>query len=241
MSINEFNNPKFRELYKKTPITFPYVVFPKLLELLGDIKGKKVLDLGCGWGNFSLMLANKGANVTGIDISKERIEECKKLYGDVQNINFSVGDASNLINQKNKMFDVIIMNMVFIEIESKEKIKRILDEVSRVIKKEGVFLFTDIHPADRIVSKTTTREHKFLPDFSYFKNGTKFKSKVLLNDGSFIEFTDFNWTLETYTTLINEAGFYIYRIIEPKPIPSSPQIFKDYPFPKYLLFCCKKF
>lgn len=46
--------------------------------LLGEIKGKKVLDYGCGGGENSLLLAARGANVTGIDISPELVEIARR-------------------------------------------------------------------------------------------------------------------------------------------------------------------
>lgn len=45
---------------------------------LGDIAGKEVLDLGCGTGWFSVILAKKGAMVTGVDISPEAIAIARK-------------------------------------------------------------------------------------------------------------------------------------------------------------------
>ena len=46
--------------------------------LLGEIKGKKVLDYGCGVGENSLLLASRGAEVTGIDISPELVEMARR-------------------------------------------------------------------------------------------------------------------------------------------------------------------
>jgi len=44
------------------------------LKLLGDVKGKSVLDIGCGSGRLVRKLTDKGANVTGVDISEEQIK-----------------------------------------------------------------------------------------------------------------------------------------------------------------------
>ena len=45
MKIADFNDKKMIEKYVKTPISHPYIIFPKLLELLGDIKDKRILDM----------------------------------------------------------------------------------------------------------------------------------------------------------------------------------------------------
>ena len=57
------------------------VIAPNLLRLLGEVKGKNFLDLACGQGFFSRLLDSKGANVTGVDISKELIEYAKRKGG----------------------------------------------------------------------------------------------------------------------------------------------------------------
>jgi 2-polyprenyl-3-methyl-5-hydroxy-6-metoxy-1,4-benzoquinol methylase len=48
------------------------------LRLLGDLRGKKVLDVGCGEGTNSILLAKLGARVSGIDISPKSIELCQR-------------------------------------------------------------------------------------------------------------------------------------------------------------------
>ena len=54
------------------------VVYPNLLRLLGDIKGKHVLDLACGQGQFSTLLAEAGVAGIGVDIGKELIAIAEK-------------------------------------------------------------------------------------------------------------------------------------------------------------------
>ncbi len=52
----------------------PLGILPSLLELLGDITGRHVLDAGCGEQYLARVLAARGANVTGIDLSPHQVE-----------------------------------------------------------------------------------------------------------------------------------------------------------------------
>src|SRR3989344_7663868 len=54
------------------------VILPNLLRLLGEVKGKKILDVACGTGYFSKKLAELGASVTGTDVSPELIAKAKQ-------------------------------------------------------------------------------------------------------------------------------------------------------------------
>ncbi|WP_457624233.1 class I SAM-dependent methyltransferase, partial [Persephonella sp.] len=61
------------EKYEKHADFVPRLAFP-LIDLLGDIKGKKILDVGCGDGTLTLELVNRGADVIGIDSSPEMVK-----------------------------------------------------------------------------------------------------------------------------------------------------------------------
>src|SRR5258706_13174405 len=57
---------------------------PVMLEQCSDVEGLRVLDLGCGEGRFSRMVAERGARVTGIDLTPEmgRIARDRRVGGD---------------------------------------------------------------------------------------------------------------------------------------------------------------
>lgn len=54
---------------------------PVMLDLCGDVRGHRILDLGCGEGRFCRMLANRGASVTGIDPIAEMIRASRERGG----------------------------------------------------------------------------------------------------------------------------------------------------------------
>ncbi|MBU4266715.1 MAG: class I SAM-dependent methyltransferase [Candidatus Altiarchaeales archaeon] len=240
MEVSDYKNPEFLERYKKTPLLHPFVVFPSLLDIFGDVENKKILDLGCGSGDFAQLLAERGADVVGVDISEKWIEICKKEHANAQNLNFFVADGSNLEQLADESFDFVVMNMVLLNVPTKEKVQQIFKEVSRVLKKSGELVFTDLNPLGLMIEKTTAETQTYLPGFSYFKDGSKFKSKVLLTDGSEIEFVDLHWTLETYTCCLSDAEMYLYRIIEPQPVKEAPAVLKDYGIPEHIILVCRK-
>jgi ubiquinone/menaquinone biosynthesis C-methylase UbiE len=107
-----------------------------------DVSGLDVLDVGCGHGGGLNLLYNKIGckSATGIDISPENIDFCKKVYKD--SMSFFVGDAESLPFD-NDMFDVVF------NIESAHcypNYQKFLSEAVRVLRPGGFFLSTDILP-----------------------------------------------------------------------------------------------
>ena len=215
-----------------------YAQRPAILKLLEDISKKTILDLGCGSGKFSQILANKGAKVDAADISEEWIKKAKSKFKEV---NFFTADSSNLNMIKDNTYDIVLMKLVFLNIKDKEKVEKTFHEVSRVLKNGGDFIFTDLHPLCLMIKDTGTERQNHLENFSYFKDGSQFKSDVLMSDEKTrMQFTDTHWTLNTYTRLINESDLVINQIIEPEPIKESPEAIKNTKVPEFIIFHCKK-
>lgn len=78
------------------------------INLMPDLKDKKVLDMGCGEGESLEYLYKKGASeVWGIDISREQIKKAQKRFPSFKN-NFYVSPMENEINIPNSYFDYIV-------------------------------------------------------------------------------------------------------------------------------------
>ena len=99
--------------------------------------GEKALDLGCGTGIYSIWLARKGLNVTGVDISANMLEIAKEKAASVPlPIDFVHSDIHRLPFE-DETFDLVVANIVF---EFVENPKQVLQEGLRVLKRGGRFV-----------------------------------------------------------------------------------------------------
>lgn len=106
---------------------------------LGDVKNKRILELGCGEGIYLEIIARMGGDIFGQDISQEYIDEGLKSLRD-KNFNpvMKAGNAAKILFEDN-YFDGVITADFFEHISYEEKIK-IVSEVYRVLKPGGVFV-----------------------------------------------------------------------------------------------------
>ncbi|MGB3608038.1 MAG: class I SAM-dependent methyltransferase [Psychroserpens sp.] len=112
----------------------------RFIEMLGSIKGKKVLDIGSGFGNAALNLAQLGASVTSIDISPNLIKGCKyRAEKNNLDVDFQVMDAQNL-KFEDEAFDIILG---YRTIHHLQDINTFLLGSKRCLKKGGFVLFVE--------------------------------------------------------------------------------------------------
>lgn len=111
------------ELLAEEPLSFPLSSNERGEKLLGflqrtidlDVRGKRVLDVGCAYGGLSMALAGAGAEVHAVDVSSKFIEYAKANSADVADIHPEVADASSVTMRKlyePRSFDLIVMNDV---------------------------------------------------------------------------------------------------------------------------------
>jgi len=99
-----------------------------------------VLDLGCGYGRVAARLAEKGAEVTGIDISEDNIKMAREMWGNRSNMKFLVMDAGDL-KFEDGSFDRVICVQNGIS-AFKLPPEKLLSEAARVTGKGGTVLFS---------------------------------------------------------------------------------------------------
>ena len=111
-------------------------------DLFPDLKGKAVLDLGCGYGWHCKYAIRQGAReVLGIDLSEKMIQKAKAINADPK-ITYQVGGVEDYTYPLNT-YDCVISNLVLHYIED---IHTIFKKIYGTLKKEGTFLLNIEHP-----------------------------------------------------------------------------------------------
>jgi len=194
---------------------------PTTLRLLGNVKSKKILDVGCGPGIYARILSENGAKVKGIDISKRLIEIANKEAPESE---FTIGNAEEL-PYKDKEFDIVMSALMLGHIEDWNKI---FSEIKRVLKPKGIFVFSITNP---IVLKTVKRNW-FFKTFDeitdYFNEGwihSKWSGEITGQKTSTVV-SEHHKTYGTIVRVILSNGFEIIDYEDSKPIISSK---KGYP------------
>lgn len=127
----------------------------KVIELLGDVRGKKILDVGAGTGRLSIPLHKMGANVVAVDSSEEMLKVLqKKCAGVSTGVSTLVADAEDLPFEDN-LFDITIATFLIVHLKDPS---RFFDEVYRVLKEGGMFLVTNINQKEPPPVKTRQGE-----------------------------------------------------------------------------------
>ena len=110
--------------------------------LLGDIKEKVVLDLGCGAGENTLMLALRGARVWALDLSRELIDLARKRFEvnfvSSEKVQFMISSA-----YETRLLDESVDVVFGIGILHHLDLKRIQKEVYRILRKGGFAIFQE--------------------------------------------------------------------------------------------------
>ena len=217
---------------------------PAVLKLLGNIRGKKIVDLGCGDGYYSRFFAKNKAQVTGIDFSPtsiaiaEHLEKKEKL-----GIKYFHADIAHLPFLKNESFDIALAEMVLVTIPTQKKLRAIVKEVKRIIRKNGILVISKGHPTaffDR-----TTEFYKWSfdnPKTSYFDSLSPQRVKMNIA-GKMIKFTNYHRTLEDFLRPWLNEGFVVSDIREPKPNKFSIKRFPhhlDTKIPYFIIFKLQK-
>ena len=128
------------------------------------VKGKKVLDLASGEGYGSSLLSKEADTVVGVDIDGNAVEHARNKYS-TQNLEFLQGSILEIPITGNNKFDVIVCFEVIEHVEEHEKL---LSEVKRLLKKDGLFIVSS--PNKKTYSDEISYNNPFHKKELYFND-----------------------------------------------------------------------
>ncbi|MGN0904772.1 MAG: class I SAM-dependent methyltransferase [Alphaproteobacteria bacterium] len=183
-----------------------------LAKMLPDFRGKRVLDLGCGFGWHCRYAAENGAlSVLGLDLSEKMLERARRETSSPV-ISYCRRPIEDFDFPENA-FDLVLSSLAFHYIASFDDICR---KVSRTLTVGGDFVFSAEHPVF-----TAQGSQEWLRDVSgtpicwpvdhYFEEGVR--TANFLGE----EVTKYHRTLTTYISGLIRNGFELTGFAEPKP------------------------
>ncbi len=198
-----------------------YVITPAILEVLGPIQGKEILDLVCGAGYLARRFAALGAKVTAIDNSERLIEIAGEInLRENDGIKYIVADPSDLSMIDDSSFDDMVCNMGLMSIRD---LSSVVAELARSIKLGGRFIFSVLHPCFCMPDACWARDIEGNPKYrivdNYFADGGITMDEISSYKKGRIFFK--HRTLSTYINALSSRGFQIRRMVEPRPSPTA--------------------
>lgn len=184
---------------------------PALLELLGDVRGTRVLDAGCGPGFYSEQLIERGAQVVAIDASEPMVKLARARLGDRCVVQQQMLGAP--MSFEDDSFDAVVCALTIHHIDDRHAA---LAELCRVLRPGGVLALSTQHP--------TT---------DWLRKGGSYFDIVVETD--VWRRTDREWQVsfwrEPLTSLCDavfRAEFLIERLVEPSPADSMRERWPEY-------------
>lgn len=216
MKENKYDDPVFFEKYSHMARSEQGLAgageWDTLKRMLPALKGRRVLDLGCGYGWHCIYAAQHGAaEVTGIDLSEKmlRVAREKTRLPQVTYRHMAIEDAAFPAGS----FDVVLSSLAFHYLSD---FGVLLNKVHSWLAPGGDFVFTVEHPVFTAYGTQDwyyDGEGKILhfPVDRYFEEGAR--QAVFLGE----PVTKYHRTLTTYLGGLLEAGFCITGVAEPQP------------------------
>ena len=118
--------------YGNEAITDWKLGFLNVYKHLLPVKGKVILDYGCGTGKFCRFLRDKGVEVIGVDISNSMLDIARSM--DSRNIYYHLINSGHLEFIPSNSIDSITINFVLCILNTQAEITKIVKELQRILK-----------------------------------------------------------------------------------------------------------
>jgi len=217
----------------------PLGILPRLLELLGDLRGRTALDAGCGEGYLARVMARHGARVTGVDLSPRLIEIARER-DPTRAIDYRVADLCCPLPGFDGHFNIISSYLVLNDVHDHRGFAATL---ATALKPGGRLVLALNNPYSSVV-RTHVRD--------YFASGVRHLYQGMSSDGRVVHY--YHRTLEDYLDAFLATGLRLTKLVDlprivnddtsrqtnPARPPLETLLPEGYQFPFFMLLAFEK-
>ncbi len=215
------------------------LVLPALFSLLEPLPGQVICDLACGQGRLARILAQGGAQVIGIDLSRELIAIAQRDEdAEPLGITYHVDNAEQLRSIADSSCDMVVCNLALMDIAN---LSATCQVVYRILRPQGYFVCSLTHPC----FESPHAQWQTASDGSIRREIVGYFPEVFWRShyaaGVRGQVGAYHRTLATYLNTLIESGLQIDRIIEPRPHDDEAVSNEGYRhIPSFMLIRCRK-
>ena len=194
--VEENENGLFNKWYER----------PEVPRLAGDVEGLRVLDAGCGHGPLTKELRDRGATVSGFDVSPAMIAIARDRLGECADIR--VADLAAPLPYGDNEFDLITCSLALHYVENW---RPTLGELRRVLRPGGRLIVSLLHP---FLFAALHRDQDYFALTQYSEDYAFGQTTTVL--------TYWHRPLQDVLNAFIDAGFTFISLTEPKVHPDTP-------------------
>lgn len=229
------------QIHRYGDINKEVLVTPHLLEMLGDLAGKRVLDAGCGEGFLSRLMADEGASVLAVDYSEKMLAMARERSPAERKIDYRHANLEKMEGFQAGDFDLAVSSLV---IQDLPDYKAAIGEIYRVLQPGGRFIMAIAHPC---FSSDGAWERDAEGNKLYWRVDNYFDERPIEQSwpiGAKSKSIYFHRTLTSYYKALMAAGFEVEDLLEPAPTPEAiekhPRFADDLRMTHFLIFNLRK-
>lgn len=184
------------------------------LTLLGEVRGKRVLDLGCGGGQNCIALAKAGAIVAGVDGSAAQIAFARELAAaEGVEVDFTVGDVRELGALADGGWEIVLSMATLHYLADPQ---RALAEARRALAVGGRLVVSVDHPVRAMFHDGAEEEMSIYPVRDYFSR----ESVDWRFPETGVRLRTWHYSVAEWVRMVQESGLTLIALLEP-PAPQE--------------------